>query len=357
MTGIGVLGTGSYLPEQIISNEMIAPRAGVDAAWIARKTGILARRRATADQASSDLAAAAAERALRSAGINAGQLDYVVVATSTPDHPQPATANLLQARIGAHAAGAFDVNAVCTGFIYALSVTESLLTVRAQHGYGLVVGVDIYSRILDYTDRRTAILFGDGAGAVVLGPCADGMGLLGTRLRSHGDLNDLIRVPAGGSRIPPSTEALARGDHFFKMQGRGVRDFVAQQLSPAVEDLLTQVGRTPDEVKHFVPHQANLRMLEEFQPDSVLTGAQMHLTVDRYGNTGAASVPITLDEAQRSGRLDPGDLIMLAAFGGGMNIGATLCTWTMPRPHHHPRLQDQAPAEHPGEEFRKLVGV
>lgn len=355
MTGIGVLGTGSYLPEQIISNEMIAPRAGVDAAWIARKTGILARRRATAGQASSDLAAVAAERALRSAGIEAAQLDYVVVATSTPDHPQPATANLLQAHIGANAAGAFDVNAVCTGFIYALSVTESLLRVRSQHGYGLVVGVDIYSRILDYTDRRTAVLFGDGAGAAVIGPCAAGTGLLGTRLRSHGDLNGLIQVPAGGSRIPPSAEALARGDHFFKMQGRGVRTFVEQELSPAVEGLLRQVGRGSHEVKHFVPHQANLRMLEEIQPQSALNAAQMHLTVEQYGNTGAASVPITLDEAQRSGRLETGDLVVLAAFGGGMNIGATLCAWSMSRPLEHPRIEGTGSAASTGEEYRELA--
>ena len=354
MTGIGVVGTGSYLPEQIISNEMIAPRAGVDAAWIARKTGILSRRRATEDQASSDLAVAAAQRALHSAGIEAAQLDYVVVATSTPDHPQPATANLVQAAIGARTAGAFDVNAVCSGFIYALSVTESLLRVRPHSGYGLVVGVDIYSRILDYTDRRTAVLFGDGAGAVVLGPCAPGAGLLGTRLRSHGNFNELIQVPAGGSRIPPSVESLARGDHFFKMQGRGVREFVAQELPPAVFGLLGQVGRAAHEVKHIIPHQANLRMLEELQPEFGLTGAQMHLTVESYGNTGAASVPITLDEAYRSGRLEVGDLVMLAAFGGGMNIGATLCMWSMVPAEERAR---PAAAARPSDVGKELIGA
>lgn len=249
MQSIGIIGVGSYLPEAIISNAEIGHGAGVTDEWIVRKTGIRERRRAAPHEATSDLAVAAAQRALDSAGLTAEQLAYVVVATSTPDHPQPATAALVQHRIGAHRAAAFDVNAVCSGFVYALKTVEKLLAGAAdgEPRHGLVIGADIYSRILDYTDRRTAALFGDGAGATVLGPVAPGLGLRQISLVSRGDAHRLIEVTAGGSRRPPSTQTLTDGDHYFRMDGRG---YAASSPAPsrtrsAGSCVTPRSGRTP----------------------------------------------------------------------------------------------------------------
>ncbi|MFE0459657.1 3-oxoacyl-ACP synthase III family protein [Kitasatospora sp. NPDC058965] len=333
-SAIGIVGTGSYVPETVVSNEEIAAGAGVTADWILTKTGIGQRHRAADHQATSDLAAEAARRALQQAGVRADQLAFVVVATSTPDHPQPATASLVQNLIGARRAAAFDINAVCSGFVYALAVGSQMLRggTDQQAPYGLVIGADIYSRILDYTDRKTAILFGDGAGAVVLGPVPAGLGVVETALVGRGDQHELIGVSAGGSRNPASARTVAEGEHFFRMDGRGVRGFVQEVLPEAVSGLLGRAGLPGEQVKHFVPHQANGVMLGEVWPQLGLPNAKMHLTVDQHANTGAASVGITLDAIHRAGRLHRGDLVMLAGFGGGMNIGAALLRWAVELP-------------------------
>jgi 3-oxoacyl-[acyl-carrier-protein] synthase-3 len=328
---IGITGVGSYLPETVISNAEIGHGAGVTDEWIVRKTGIRERRRAAPHEATSDLAAVAARRALTRAGLTADQLAYVVVATSTPDHPQPATAALVQDRIGARRAAAFDVNAVCSGFVYALKTVEKLLGSAApgEPRHGLVIGADLYSRILDYSDRRTAALFGDGAGAAVLGPVAAGHGLRHISLVSHGDAHRLIRVEAGGSRRPASPRTVSEGGHYFRMDGREVRAFVTRALPGEIERLLLRAAVPPDAVRHFVPHQANGAMLTELWPDLGLHRAALHLTLERYANTGAASVPITLAEMDRTGAVAPGELVLLAAFGGGMSVGTALLDWTL----------------------------
>lgn len=331
MKSIGIVGVGSYLPETVVSNDEIGDGAGVTDEWIVRKTGIRERRRAADHQATSDLAAEAARRALARAGLRADQLSYVVVATSTPDHPQPATAAIVQDLIGARRAAAFDVNAVCSGFVHALRVVEQLLLGEAYGAppYGLVIGADIYSRILDYSDRRTAILFGDGAGATVLGPVAPGLGLLQSSLVTRGDAHRLIQVAAGGSRHPASAETLAAGGHFFRMDGRGVREFVQEALPGEVRSLLRRAGTPAAAVRHFVPHQANGVMLAELWPELGLDRATLHLTLEHSANTGAASVPITLAELDRTGAAQPGELVLLAAFGGGMSIGTSLLKWSL----------------------------
>ncbi|MCP3821645.1 beta-ketoacyl-ACP synthase 3 [Streptomyces sp. A3M-1-3] len=331
----GILSTGSYLPEEVVGNEEIARGAGVTDEWIVRKTGIRERRRAAAHEATSDLAAEAARRAIEQAGLEPSDVSYIVVATSTPDHPQPATASLVQNLIGAHGAACFDINAVCSGFVYALTVTERMLRADGGTGHGVVVGADIYSRILDYTDRKTAILFGDGAGAAVLGPVSDGHGVLTTELRTRGDEHGLISVPAGGSRLPASADTLDGGGHFFRMDGRGVRSFVHDNLPGAVRDLLVRSELPGDRVAHFVPHQANGVMLTEVWPELGLGSATLHLSLERYGNTGAASVPVTLDAVHRAGLLAESDLVLLAAFGGGMSLGAALLDWA-PTAHAAP---------------------
>ncbi|HEY5834844.1 3-oxoacyl-ACP synthase III family protein [Streptomyces sp.] len=325
---IGIVSTGSYLPDEVVSNEDVARATGVTDEWIVRKTGIRSRRRAAPGQATSDLAAEAGRRALEQAGLDPDELAYIVVATSTPDHPQPATAGIVQKLLGAANAACFDLNAVCSGFVYALAVTQGLLRTGGQGAYGLVIGADIYSRILDHSDRRTAILFGDGAGAVVLGPVAPGHGILRTRLLTRGDQHPLIEVAAGGSRLPVSAATLDDGSHFFAMDGRGVRDFVQEELPAAVSGLLAEAGMDTGSVRHFVPHQANGVMLADVWPELGLGSAELHLTVDRYANTGAASVAVTLDEAHRQGRFAVGDRVLLAAFGGGMSVGTMIADWT-----------------------------
>ncbi|WP_445515823.1 3-oxoacyl-ACP synthase III family protein [Streptomyces sp. NEAU-174] len=324
---IGILGTGSYLPAETVSNELVAERAGVTPEWISAKTGIHRRRYAADHEATSDLAVAAARAALADAGIGADRLGWIVVATSTPDQPQPATACLVQHRIGATGAAAFDLNAVCSGFVFALVTAAGLLSGGSGARYALVIGADVYSRIIDRTDRRTAVLFGDGAGAVVLGPVRPGYGLGGSLLTSDGALHDLIEVPAGGSRAPASEKTLADGGHFFRMRGRAVSDYVLAELPRAIGRLLAAHRTDPASVDHFIPHQANGVLLAKALPELGLPRARTHLTVAEHGNTSAASIPLALDDARRQGVFGDGELLLLAGFGGGMSLGAALLTW------------------------------
>jgi 3-oxoacyl-(acyl-carrier-protein) synthase III len=324
---VGILGTGSYLPACEVTNaELVTLVPDADPDWVTRKTMIEARRFAAPDEAASDLAAKAAIPALQRAGIAAEDLDYLIVSTSTGDSPQPPTANLVQDLIGARGAACFDVNVVCAGFVFALSLARSLVALRPEAKV-LVVAADVYSRILDFADRRTAVLFGDGAGAAVIGAVPDGYGVLETELVSRGAAHQLIRVAAGGSRLPASAETVASGAHYFRMDGRGVRDFVAEHVPPVLAGMLERAGLHAKDIDHFVPHQANGVMLRELVDLAQLDGATTHLTLDRYGNVGSASVPVALDAAAGSGQLLDGDLVLLAGFGGGMAVGATVLRW------------------------------
>ncbi|MEU8828042.1 beta-ketoacyl-ACP synthase 3 [Streptomyces sp. NPDC048636] len=323
----GILGTGGYLPAETVSNELVAERAGVTPEWILAKTGIRGRRYAAAHEATSDLAVEAARAALADAGVPATRLGWIVVATSTPDHPQPATACLVQHRLGAVNAAAFDLNAVCSGFVYALVTAARLIDPGGPARYALVIGADLYSRVIDRADRRTAVLFGDGAGAVVLGPARPGRGLCGSLLESDGAHHELIGVAAGGSREPASEKTVADGRHFFRMRGREVSDYVLSRLPRAVHDLLKAERVDPGCVDHFIPHQANGVLLAKALPGLGLPRARTHLTVAEHGNTGAASIPLALDDARRQGLLGDGELLLLAGFGGGMSLGAALIRW------------------------------
>ncbi|MEU9210265.1 ketoacyl-ACP synthase III [Streptomyces sp. NPDC048415] len=352
MTTIGIISTGSYLPATVVDNAEVGAEAGVSAEWIEHKTGIRQRRRAAPHEATSDLAARAAQQALEQAGLTPQEVAYVVVATSTPDHPQPATAAIVQGLIGATRAAAFDVNSVCSGFMFAMTAAERMLRAEparddgkgAKGPYALVIGADIYSRILDRADRKTAILFGDGAGAVVLGPVPSRLGGMVTNLTTRGDQHRLISVPAGGSRRPASAATLEEGAHYFTMDGRGVRGFVHENLPGAIHELLATAAVGGREVRHFVPHQANGVMLAEVWPDLGLDAARMHLALAHYGNTGAASVPITLDLAHRRGLFTEGDVTVLSAFGGGMSVGSTLLRWAPTRHARPARHSAQAAA-------------
>ncbi|MGW4633876.1 3-oxoacyl-ACP synthase III family protein [Nocardia sp. NPDC004415] len=309
MNRIAVLGTGASVPDRVVTNQEAGAAAGVDDAWIRGKTAIRARRWAEPGLATSDLATRAGAAALAAAGIAATDLTTIVVATSTPDQQQPPTAAFVQHNLGAHHASAFDVNAVCSGFVFALSTVEA--AVARDGGYGLVIGADIYSRILDPADRRTVILFGDGAGAVVVGPAAAG-GIQRSALHTFGELTSMIGVPAGG---------------YFTMDGRGVREFVTTRLPLIVKQFLHDAAVAPEEITHLIPHQANGNLVAQLVTELGLSKATAHTTVTELGNTGAASIPITLDSACRTGLLHPGDKVLLAGFGGGMSVGLTLLEW------------------------------
>ncbi|MEU4268204.1 ketoacyl-ACP synthase III [Streptomyces sp. NPDC026092] len=323
---IGILATGSYLPKREVDNEEIAARVGVTPEWIERKTQIRSRRYAAPYEATSDLAVRAAENALEQAGLAADRIDYLIVSTSTGDFPQPPTSYLVQTALGAVNAACFDVNVVCSGFVYALELARCLVA-AAPDSRVLVIGADLYSRILDFDDRRTAVLFADGAGAAVVGSVPAPYGIIGVDLASRGDAHGLIRVEAGGSRNPASEATVAEGGHFFRMDGRGVRDFVADHVPQALGGLARRTGVDLARVDHFVPHQANGVLLSDVVERAGLTRAVTHRTLRTYGNVGSASVPVALDDAHRSGALSPGQLVLLAGFGGGMSIGAALLTW------------------------------
>ncbi|NBM19788.1 beta-ketoacyl-ACP synthase 3 [Streptomyces sp. GC420] len=323
---IGIISTGSYLPKREVGNDEVAERVGVTPEWIERKTQIQARRYAAPHEATSDLAIRAGAAALEQAGLSADQIDYIIVSTSTGDFPQPPTSYLVQHGLAAYGAACFDVNVVCSGFVYALAVARSLVALNPG-SRALVIGADLYSRILDFDDRRTAVLFADGAGAAIVGAVPAPYGIIDTALTSRGDAHHLIRVEAGGSRNPATAETVAEGGHFFRMDGRAVRDFVSDNVPRALVELVESVGVKLADVHHFVPHQANGVMLSEVVERAGLVNAHTHRTLRKYGNVGSASVPVALDEANRTGALSAGDLVLLAGFGGGMAIGASLLTW------------------------------
>ena len=324
---IGILGTGSYLPERVVTNDELAAHLDTTDAWIVARTGIRTRRRAEPGTASSDLGARAALCALEGAGLTRDEVDGLLVATSSPDWVQPATACAVHAKIGLNTVPAFDVSAVCSGFVFALANAAGLMTAFDHYGRLLVVGAEVYSRILDYGDRSTCVFFGDGAGAVVLGQVPDGYGVLSTILQTDSSLVDVVGIPAGGSAEPTSEQTLALHRHSFRMDGPAVWDFATSALPAVIKQALAQSGLTVDDVDLLITHQANLRIIESI---STQTGVPLHkipTTVEQYGNTAAASVPITLDEAVRAGRVGRGSNVVLAAVGGGMTVGAVVLRW------------------------------
>ncbi|MFG1684420.1 3-oxoacyl-ACP synthase III family protein [Nonomuraea sp. NPDC049269] len=327
----GILATGSYLPAEEIANEDLARRVGVDAEWILRKTQIESRRHAAPHEATSDLAIQACLDALKRSDIDIGRIGYIIVATSTGDSPQPPTSYLVQDALGAHAAACFDINVVCSGFVYGLAIADSLIALRPDT-YALVIGADLYSRQLDFADRRTSVLFGDGSGVAIVGAVPKPSGFIDFELSSHGAAHGLIGIKAGGSRRPASHESVADGGHYFRMDGRGVTEFVLEHVPPAMKSLVDRTGFGLDEIDAFFPHQANGRLMTELVERCGLTGTHTPRIVERYGNLGSASVAVALDVANRSGILKQDDLVLLAGFGGGMSVGACLLRWTARAP-------------------------
>ncbi|HEX5323880.1 MAG TPA: beta-ketoacyl-ACP synthase III [Capsulimonadaceae bacterium] len=322
----GIVGTGSYVPTKIITNFDLEKRLDTSDEWIRSRTGISERRIAAPHEATSDLALAAARRALEDARIAAADLDLIIVATCTPDMPFPATAAIVQAELGATRAAAFDLNAVCSGFSYGLEVGAQMIA-GGSFERVLVIGADIMSRTLNWDDRSTCVLFGDGAGAVVLGPVEAG-GLVSSVLGADGTGGPLLCIPAGGSREPISADKIDDCRNTMQMNGREVYKFAVQVMGEAAVQALDKCGLGPSDVALFIPHQANIRIIESAAKRLGLPSERVFVNLDRYGNTSAASIPLALDEAVRSGRVGEGDIVVTVGFGAGLTWGANVIQWT-----------------------------
>ena len=330
MKRMRVLGTGSYLPERIVSNSEVAEPLGITPATIERLTGIRERRWAAESQAPSDLAIEASRHALQTAGCAAGDVDAIILSTTSPDMAFPSTACLVQRGLGCRGVAAFDVSASCSGFLYAMSMANAMI-LSGQAKICLVVAAEVKSRFLDPTDAATAVLFGDGAGAVVVRGDDDqgskGHGLLGIRLYSDGSKHDLIRLPAGGSRVPASAETVARHDHVLRMQGASLFRIAVRRVERAVQDILKEFGVRIDDLGQVVLHQANGRILSNVAERLGIPAHRLASVIDRYGNTSSASLPIALDAAVRAGQIRTDDVVLLGSFGGGLTWATGLVRW------------------------------
>lgn len=317
------------MPSRIVTNDDLARTMDTSNEWIVQHTGILERRICAAEEAPSDLACEAARRCLANAGLDASQIDLIVVATATPDQSQPAVACLVQDKLGAaqYRFPAFDVNSVCAGFVFGLDVAQSMmLSNPGQFRNAMVIGADAFSKILNWQDRRTCIFFGDGAGAVLLSQ-TDDTSRIHFRLGSDGRGNEHIRVPAGGSRVPLTQEVLDKRLNTFFMNGPRVWDFAVETVPQVIRQLLEEHALTPNDVDLMILHQSNLRMIEAMTQSLGIGMEKTVTTVEHYGNTAAASIPLTLQAAQDAGRLKGGDRVVLCGFGGGLSWGAALLEW------------------------------
>lgn len=323
-----ILGTGAYAPARVLTNTELALTIDTSDEWIVSRSGIRERHIAAPGEMTSDMAVHAARLALADAKLQPADIDLLVIATITPDMPMPATACSVQHKLGLSTSTAcFDLNAACSGFIYALDTACAMIG-SGRYRHALVIGVEKLSSIVDWTDRTTCVLFGDGAGAAVIGASArPAVGLIGAKLGSYGDCVDLLCIPAGGSNTPASAASLASRDHFLKMKGKEVFKYAVRGMEEAARDILEQHGIAANQINLVIPHQANLRIIESIAQYLELPMERFFVNLDRYGNTSAASIPIALDEARRAGRINPGDLTLLVAFGAGLTYGSALIRW------------------------------
>ncbi len=321
-----IIATGSYAPEKVLTNfdlEKIVPTTD---AWITERTGIKERRIAGENEATSDLAVEASKNALKYGGIKARELDLIIVATVTSDTFFPSTACILQHRLDAKKAAAFDINAACSGFVYGLSVASSFIQ-SGQYKKILLVGAETLSRFVDWEDRNTCVLFGDGAGAAVLEATKGDNGILSSHLHADGSLGHLLSIPGGGSRYPASKETVDKKMHSIKMKGNETFKVAVKALENLVTETLKQNNLKPSQISCLIPHQANLRIIQATAKRLGLSMDKVIINIDRYGNTSAASIPIALDEAVRSGKIRKDDYLLLEAFGGGLTWASALIRW------------------------------
>lgn len=321
-----IVGVGSYVPEKILTNSDLEKMVETSDEWIMTRTGIKERHIAAADEFTSDMGAKAALRAMKMAGVTADQIDLIIVATITPDMPFPSTACLVQRKIGAKRAAAFDLEAACSGFIYGLEIGQQFIMSRTYKTV-LVIGAEKLSSIVDWTDRNTCVLFGDGAGAAILQNRPGSHGLLTAVMGANGDDADLLYMPGGGSRCPASNESVASRQHFLHMAGKETFKSAVQAMQKAAEEVLRRCELKIEQIKCVIPHQANRRIIDAVADRLGATPEQLFVNLQKYGNTSAASVAIALDEAVAAGRVQRGDLILLVVFGAGLTWGAAVVEW------------------------------
>jgi 3-oxoacyl-[acyl-carrier-protein] synthase III len=322
-----ILGTGSYAPQKVITNHDLERIVDTTDAWITERTGIKERRQAAEGEYTSDLAVKASIPALEMARTRPEELDLIVVGTISPDMPMPSCAAFVQHKLGAKNAAAFDVSAACAGSLYALSVADQFIQ-TGRYRRILVVGAELLTRMLNWKDRNTCVLFGDGAGAMVLGPSDHpDRGVLATHLHTDGSATDILTIRGGGTRYPATQDTVRDALHTVAMNGREIYKFAVRALGDAIGEAIEKSGFNPDQVKHVIAHQANTRIIQSVMERVNLPLEKCFLNIQKYGNTSAASLPITLDEANRAGILKPGDLILMMAIGAGMAWGTSMVRW------------------------------
>ena len=329
---ITISGLGAHVPERVLTNDDLAATLDTSDEWIRQRTGIRERRIVEAGSSSSDLGIVAARAALADSGISPEKIGLVVTATISPDRVMPATASRVAYEVGCRGAGAMDVSAGCTGFVYALAMAASAVA-AGLHDHALVVGAEAISRLLDWQDRATAVLFGDGAGAVVLSPAqpaATPGGILGFDLGGDGSGDDFLLIPAGGSRLPASHATVDAREHYMKMNGHEVYKFATRVVAESAHRVLERCGRSVADIDLFVPHQANLRIIDAAVKKLGIADDRVYTNLQKYGNTSCASIPLCLSEARAEGRLREGDLVLLMGFGAGLTWGACLMEWGRP---------------------------
>lgn len=322
----GITGTGSCLPDRIMTNHEFEEIIDTNDEWIRSHTGICERRLSDENTATSDLSTTAALRALESAGLKPEDIDLIIVATVTPDMMFPSTACIVQKNIGAVNAAAFDLEAACTGFLYGLAVAQNFVATGYYRNV-LVIGAETLSKIADFTDRNTCVIFGDGAGAAVVSEVAEEYGILSTYIGADGSGWDLLKQPAGGSRIPASAESVRDRLHYIKMDGSKVFKFAVKAMGEAAEKALEKCGLDKEAVNYLIPHQANMRIIDSAVKRLKISDEKVYINIDKYGNMSSASVAVALDEASRKGLLKDDDVIVLVGFGGGLTWGAAVLKW------------------------------
>ena len=321
-----IRGTGSSLPSRVLTNADLEKMVDTSDEWIASRTGIRERRIAREDEYMSQFATRAAQEALAAAGMSASDIDLIICATVTPDMPIPATACIVQEKLGAVGAAAFDLAAGCSGFIYGLSVGERFVS-SGDYRAVLVIGAELLSKYTDWRDRTTCVLFGDGAGAVVLAPGDAPYGVLASSMHADGSMADFIHVPAGGTREPASESSVSGRRHYIRMRGNETFKMAVRSMEETARAVLQKAGLKTTDVNLFIPHQANRRIIDAVGTRLGLREDQVYINIERVGNTSAASIPVALDEAVRKGRVHRGDHLLFAAFGTGLTWGAAVCTW------------------------------
>src|SRR5438094_844605 len=322
----GILGTGHSYPEGILTNADLEKMVDTSDEWITTRTGIKQRRKAGPDEYTSQFAVRAAREAIKRAGLKAHDIDLILCATVTPDQILPSTACLIQAQLGANKAAAMDIVAACSGFLYGLELADAMIR-GGQSKFALVIGAEILTRYVDYTDRSTCVLFGDGAGAAVLGAVESDTGILAAKIRSDGRYEDQLYAPGGGTKGGFSAETIARGDHFFKMKGNELFKVAVRSMADVSRDVLEEAGLKTEDVSLFIPHQANQRITDAVANKLNVDSSVVYSNIAMHGNTSSASIPIGLDECVEAGRVKSGDVVLLASFGGGVTWGGVVMRW------------------------------